>query len=145
MTFTRYLGAVGAATLLGLSLSACGDDDASAAPEDASVEEFCDAYNAQSDLDEDASNDEKADEAHEMADKLKDVGTPKDIDDDAREGFEILIDAVGDMDADDIDKFSNASDEEEFRKAIGASKDDVEKVSAFLTYVSSACSEGAPE
>jgi predicted lipid-binding transport protein (Tim44 family) len=146
MTVTRYLGALGAAALLALSLSACGDDEEStAAPDDASVEEFCDAYNTQSDLDEDASAEEQVDEAHDMADKLKDVGTPEDIDDDAREGFEILVNAVGDMDADDVESFTDASDAESFRKAIGASEEDLEKVTAFLTYVSTACSEAPSE
>ncbi len=141
----RYVGAASAAVLLAFSLSACGDDSASDAPTDASADDFCEAYNATSDTDEDASDSDKVDEAHDQADKLIEVGTPEDIDDDAREGFEILVDAVADIEEDDVDNINNAESEEDFRDAIGASEDDFEKVIAFLTYASEACAEAPAE
>jgi len=140
----RYVGAASATVLLAFSLSACGDS-ASDAPSDASADDFCEAYNATSSTDEDASDSEKVDEAHDQADKLIEVGTPEDIDDDAREGFEILVDAVADIEEDDVDNINNAESEEDFRDAIGASEDDFEKVVAFLTYAGEACAEAPAE
>ena len=58
------------------------------APEEASVDEFCKPFT-------DAGMDPKL---SEVADQLKDVGTPKDIPDDARKGFEILIDHADELD-----------------------------------------------
>jgi hypothetical protein len=140
----RFAGAGSAAVLLALSLSACGDS-ASDAPDDASVEDFCKAYNATSSSDEDASDSDKVDEAHEQAEKLIEVGTPEDISDDAREGFEILVDAVADIEEDDVDNINNAESEDAFRDAIGASEDDFEKVVAFLTYAGETCAEAPAE
>ena len=52
------------------------------------------------------SADEQADAAHEVADKFNDVGTPEDMPEDARNGFEVFIGFLGDVDADDIEAFS---------------------------------------
>lgn len=134
----RAAGAAGAAVLLALSLSACGDS-ASDAPDDASTDDFCGAYNATTSTEEDASDSDKVDEAHEQAEKLIEVGTPEDISDDAREGFEILVDAVADIGEDDVDNITNAESQDAFREAIGASEDDFEKVIAFLTYANETC------
>lgn len=141
----RYVGAASATVLLALSLSACGGDSASDAPDDASAKEFCEAYNATNSTDEDSSDSEKVDEAHDQAEKLIEVGTPEDIDDDSREGFEILVDAVAEIEEDDVDNINNAESEEDFRDAIGASEDDFKKVVAFLTYAAEACAEAPAE
>lgn len=146
----RYAGAASAAVLLTLSLSACGDDEGGSSeedvsvgdsPDDASAEDFCEAYNATSDLEADASAAEKADEAHEQANELLEVGTPEDIDDDSREGFEILVGAVAEISEEGVEEFENAETEEAFKEAIGASDADYEKVTAFLTYAQTTCSE----
>ena len=141
----RYVGAASATVLLAFSLSACGGDSASDAPDDASVDDFCEAYNATSSTDEDSSDSEKVDEAHDQAEKLIEVGTPDDIDGDAREGFEILVDAVADIDEGDVDNITNAESEDAFRDAIGASEDDFEKVIAFLTYAGETCAAAPAE
>jgi hypothetical protein len=140
MTIKRYAAASSAAVLLALSLTACGDD-AGGAPSDASEKEFCEAYNQESDLGEDASAEEEVDEAHQMADKLKEVGTPEGISDDEREGFEILVDAVADINEDDIENFTNAESEDDFKDALGASDEDYDKVNAFLSYAQTTCAE----
>jgi len=140
----RYAAAASTAVLLGFSLIACGDS-ASDAPDDASKEAFCKAYNATNETDEDSSTEDQVEEAHDQADKLIEVGTPEDIDDDSREGFEILVDAVADIEEDDVDNITNAEGEDEFRDAIGASEDDFKKVVAFLTYAGTTCAEAPAE
>jgi hypothetical protein len=140
----RLAGTAGAGVLLAFSLTACGGG-ASDAPDDASKEDFCDAYNSSSDLGEDASAEEQVEAAKDQADKIIDVGTPEDMSDDEREGFEIFTDAIKDVDEDDIDKFTEAGSEDEFQDALGTSDDDFEKVTAFLTYTSTTCSEVSAE
>ena len=140
----RYLGTGSAAVLLAFSLTACGGG-ASDAPDDASAEDFCKAYNQTSDLDADASAEDQADEAKEQAEEIIDVGTPEDISNDEREGFEIFVDAIKDLDADDVEKFTGAENEDDFKDALGASDDDYKKIAAFLAYASAACAEAPTE
>jgi hypothetical protein len=68
--------------------TACGGDDGAGAPEAASVEEFCKAWS-------DVAPHSKEEE---FAEAVKPVGTPEDIPDDARKGFELLIDHTKDKD-----------------------------------------------
>jgi hypothetical protein len=128
----RPAAAVGAAVLLAFSLSACGG-----APTDASVEDYCDAVNDNSALDdidfEDPDEDAFVDALKEKAEELEDVGTPEDIPDDAREGFELQLDAINDLDADDIDFDDPGAFEDDF------SDDDKEKVQAYSDYESETC------
>ena len=140
MTLKRLAAAASTAVVLALSLSACGDD-AGGAPDDAKAEDFCKAYNSESEVGEDASAEEQADEAHKQAEEMIEVGTPEDIDEDAREGFEFLVDAIADIDEDDVEKFSSAEGEDDFKDAIGASDDDYKKVTAFLEYATTTCQE----
>jgi hypothetical protein len=134
-------GGVAAAVLL------TGDDDggggggnADDAPDSASVEEFCDGLNAfDEEIDDDLSDEEKVDQAHELADALSEIGTPDDISDDAREGFELYLQAISDVDADDIGEFEEATSEEELREALGLSEDEYAKVTAFFTYTGEKC------
>ena len=44
-----------------------------------------------------------------------------------------------------MENFTNAADEDAFKDALGASDDDYEKITAFLTYAASACSEAPTE
>ena len=140
----RLAGTAGAGVLLAFSLTACGGG-ASDAPDDASKEDFCDAYNSSSDLGEDASAEEQVEAAKDQADKIIDVGTPEDMSDDEREGFEIFTDAVKDINEDDIEKFTNAESEDDFQDALGASDDDFKKVTAFLTYAGTTCADAPTE
>lgn len=140
----RYFGAAGAATLLALSLTACGG---SGAPTDASKDDFCEAFNSQydffSDFDAEASADEQADAwvegFKEYAENLEEVGTPEGISDEAREGFEITVEELKDLDADEVKKAIEENDTE-FAEI---SKDDEEKANAFNEYGTEEC--GGPD
>lgn len=115
----RFAAAAGAAVLLSFSLAACGGDGADA-PTDASKDDFCEIFNADGDADYD-----------QVVDDLKDVGTPEDIDGEAREGFEILIDKSGDLE--DVDT------EADFEEALG--EEDAAKVTTFLTEAITLCTD----
>lgn len=82
-----------ALTLAGLALvlggaTACGSDEPSAAPEDASTEDFCQVYAGIE------SGGDDLDDAKDAVEQLVEVGTPADIPDDARSGFETLGELV---------------------------------------------------
>ena len=86
---------------------------ASGAPTDASEKDFCDTQTSLfTDLVGDTSNpqvpsnDDMAKAVKGWADKLEKVGTPEDIPDEARAGFEATVEQAKDIDADDfsIDK-----------------------------------------
>lgn len=137
----RPLASAGAAVLLALSLTACGGG----APTDASVKDFCDAVSGSSSdaaftkAFTDKDWDKLADLVKEQADDLEKVGTPKDISDDAREGFEIQLDAAKDIDADDIEEaLTKGGDENPFEADL--SKDEKKKVEAFSEYQAKTCS-----
>ncbi len=138
----RVVGAGSAAVLLAFSLTACGG-----APTDASKEDFCDAFNSSeeifADIDPEAEAKDQAgdvtDAYKEFADKLEEVGTPDGISDDAREGFEIFVEELGDLDEDDVEKFL----EDPEKDIAEVSKDDEKKVNEFTEYAGKEC--GAPE
>lgn len=140
----RYAGAGSAAVLLAFSLTACGG---SGAPSDASTDDFCEAFNGQveafSDIDPESSEADQAeaivDGLQKWSDDLEEVGTPEGISDDAREGFEITVKEIGDLDADDVEK-SLKDGNSDFAEI---SKDDEKKAEAFNKYASEEC--GAPE
>src|SRR5690606_28582327 len=91
----RPLASAGAATLLALALTACGGG----APSDASVDDYCDAVRNTTNQEdffkavEDEDWDKLADLIEDQAKELEEVGTPDDISDEEREGFEIQLDA----------------------------------------------------
>lgn len=132
MTIKRPLAAAGATVLMAFALTACGGG-ASSAPTDASKDKFCDTYMA---VGEDMSGEpteEQWNKAKDQLKKLEDVGTPKGISKDAREGFEIFLDAVSDLDYDDAKDMDNSD------SVPGVSKDDEKKVGEFFTYVATEC------
>lgn len=138
----RPLATAGAAVLLALSLTACGGG----APSDASVKDYCAAVKGNTgDTDflkafEDKDYDKIADLFKEQAEKVEEVGTPKDIPDEAREGFEIQLDAIKKLDGDDVKKgFESKDGEDPFKDKI--SKDDEKKVEAYSKYESETCSD----
>ncbi|MGA8845565.1 MAG: hypothetical protein WB471_03005 [Nocardioides sp.] len=130
----RRAAAASAPLLLALSLTACGGDDATSAPDDASAEDFCSVFLEQSG--EAAADDAKAqlDEVRELADNLGEVGTPAEFSAEAREGFEVFLDFVANLDEEAVDDFNNAADPSDI---FGG--DDAEKVAAFTTEAASAC------
>jgi hypothetical protein len=134
--------ALGAAALLAFSLAACGGGSGgSDAPDSASKDDFCKAFadaftplaNLSGDPTEVQFNDFK-----DAVDHLGDVGTPSDISDDNRKGFEVFVDAVHDGSYDD---FKGESD-----SLPGVSADDETKAEAFFTWSSNQCAAelGAP-
>ena len=138
---SRRLAALAAPALLVLSLTACGGSDA---PDDASKEDFCKAYGAEPEFDESlatASPEEQAkqikDELDRLADDFEEVGTPKDIPDDAREGFEVQLEAVQDLSEDDLQKAIEDDDSDFFENAVNG--DDKDKAEAFDEWASDYC------
>ncbi|QIX25239.1 hypothetical protein ncot_00540 [Nocardioides sp. JQ2195] len=112
----RRLALVGASLALLGGLTACGG-----APDDASKDDFCDAAKKI-----DASS---FDDAKDAVEDLNDVGTPEDISDDARDGFEFFVDEVGDADSeDDLPKDEDLSDDEK------------KQSEAFFKYITETCS-----
>ena len=64
---------------------------------------------------------------------LEEVGTPEGIADDARDGFDITVDYLGDLDPDDFDDLSDVDPADDL------SDDEQEKVKAFNAYVATTC------
>jgi hypothetical protein len=143
MNIKRYTAASSAAVLLALSLSACGG-----APTDASTKAFCEAFNSSTDvfadIDPEGEPSEQAGKAvdafKEYADKLEEVGTPEGISDEEREGFELIVDELGDLDEGEVEKYLEDPSGEDIAQV---SEDDQKKVDAFTTYAGEEC--GAAE
>ncbi len=137
----RPLATAGAAVLLALSLTACGGGGA---PTDASKADFCDAVNNTEGgeeifkLIEEEDWDGIADALQEQAEKIEEVGTPEGIPDDAREGFELQLEASGDLDGDKIKK---AFEDQEDPFEADISEDDQDKVEAYNKYEQDTCAD----
>lgn len=113
----KRLALIGASlVLVGGFAAACGDDDKddSSGSTTASLEDFCAAM-------ETFLNSEDEDAFNENKDKMKDVGTPEEIDGAARDGFEFLVD----IDWDDRNEEPDA--------------DDLEDVTTFVTKYGEVC------
>ncbi|WP_322937373.1 hypothetical protein [Nocardioides bizhenqiangii] len=137
--------AAGCVAVLAFSLGACGGDSGDSGdspgddgpPTDASQADYCEVINDPAyfeDLDADSEDQEIVDAIQAIADDLREVGTPEDIPDDARDGFEIQLDAVDDLEADDI-----AVEGEEDPLLAGLSDADKEKVEAYRAYETETC------
>ena len=118
----RQLLAAAGLVLAAGTLTACGSP-----PDDASVGDFCQAVAAAPIQDEPSQDD--IDEWH---DTLDDTGTPEDISDDERNGFEVLVEALDDADVDDID------DDPDFNDVVKDS-DDRKDIEKFFAYVAETC------
>ena len=136
----RPLAAAGASVLLALSLSACGGG----APTDASKDDYCEAVQGASGNEdftkalEDKDWDKIADLYKDAAEDIEKVGTPDSISDEEREGFEIQVDTLKSIDADDIKKAFESEDGDAFEDEF--SKDEKKKVEAYQKYESETCS-----
>jgi hypothetical protein len=115
-------------TLAGLalvaSLTACGGSDGgsgSAAPDDASTDDFCGGFNGlfEKVLAQATSGDSSAMIAalKDWAGDMEDIGTPSDMPDDARHGFELFVEQAKDLDEDatlaDLEKLGEDFSEED--------------------------------
>jgi hypothetical protein len=116
----------GLALMAGM-LTGCGGDSGGSddAPQSASKEDFCKAFEAVGSAGDDF------DKGKEKLQELKDTGTPEDIPDNAREGFDLLMDAVAD--AESSDDASKALDD--------LSTADQKKVREFTAYTIKKCTD----
>lgn len=142
MTIRTRLTLTGTALLLGVVTSACGGS--SGAPSDAGEKEFCDTQSSLfADLMPDDLADPQVPSDEDMAKAVKDwgkelerVGTPEDIPDDARAGFERVVEQAGEIDASDfsIDKL------EELEQGGADASEEVQKqAKAFADYLTKTC------
>ena len=143
---TTTMKTAGAAAALALVLAGCGGGGASGAPTDASQDEFCEKYTsgfvgAFEELDPEASEQEQAEAILESlkswADEMAELGTPEEMSDEARDGFELTIQSIQDLNADDLqDEEAMAELEDKL------SGDDKEAAAALQTYVTDNCDFG---
>ncbi|WP_139980815.1 hypothetical protein [Nocardioides litoris] len=105
----RVAPGLAGAALLVASLTACGGGGDSA-PEDASQEEFCQAFNARPG----DGGEPSVDEVHDYADKLEEVGTPESVTGDARSGYEVFVDFLSSIDDGDIEDLQSDDPESSF-------------------------------
>ena len=138
MTRLTRLAATSAGLLVGGLATACGGG--SGAPADASKDDFCSAQSSLfTDLDltdpevELPTEKEMADAMHSWAEKIEDVGTPENISDEARAGFEETVEAAkgvteADLTSPDLDALGSEMSEEA-----------QQQVEAFTTYVDETC------
>lgn len=135
----RPLAAAGAAVLLALALTACGGS-----PTNASEKDYCEAVNGINDNEDlikavtDEDWDKAADLLKDSAEEIEEVGTPEDIPDDAREGFELQLDASADISGDDLEK---AFKDQEDPFEADLSGDEKKKVEAYNEYENETCSD----
>lgn len=128
----RRVAAISAPVLLALSLTACGGDDGggdSDAPESATNDEFCEAFL-------DVGNLETGADIKDFAANLEEVGTPEDVSEDERAGFEVFIDA-----AQDVDDDATLEDIED----PDVSEEDNANAEAFVTYATETCAGSLPD
>ena len=117
----------------------CGDDDggggkAGTKDDGTSTKDFCAAFQAFSDDLQDVTGEEEnlGEILKKAAKRIEDVGTPDDIPDDAKEGLELTLDAIADLD-DDASAADMSGLEDEF------SDEEKKKTDAFSDYLDKTC------
>lgn len=142
MTIRARLTLTGAVLLVGTATSSCGGG--SGAPSDATKDSFCEAANSlMSDLVDAGTTTPDLPSEEEMAQAVKDwgtrmeeVGTPAGISDEARKGFESVIDQAEEIDAAD---FSIDDLEQLETGGADASAEVKEQAEAFGNYLTDTC------
>lgn len=99
----------------------------SGAPTDASKDDFCKQALKVGEV-------QSADDANDWAKDAEDIGTPEGMSDDARDGFEVIVDAAKD-----------AEEEDGKIKEPDVSKDDEKKVEKYSEYVGKECAPEVPD
>ncbi len=110
------------------STAACGggDSESASAPKDASQGDFCAQFVK-------APTAADGDSIKAWAKKAAEIGTPKELSDEARAGFELIIKEAADLDAGaNADDFGNLEDFSEAEQ---------KKVLAFSTYFATNCAD----
>jgi hypothetical protein len=141
MTIRARLTLTGAVLLVGTVTSACGGGGA---PSDASKDGFCEAANSlMSDLMPDdlttgelPSDKDMAQAVKDWGSRMEEVGTPEDISDEARKGFESVVDQAKEIDASDC---SRDNLEELERGGADASAEEEKQAEAFGDYLTDTC------
>jgi hypothetical protein len=130
MFTTKVASAAALLVVLG-GTAACGSSDSSSAdsagPTDADKSTFCDTFKQLSD----------STTPKEAASSFQKVGTPSDISDDERQGYEVLVSHLSSMDDD-----ASSSDLANMQKSLSAT--DQKNVVAFVTYVTKECAGVLP-
>jgi hypothetical protein len=140
-TRTR-LSLTSAVLLVGAVTTACGGGNG--APADASEKDFCDTQSSLLDnlLPDDLTNpevptnEEMAKAVKDWGKELEEVGTPEDIPDDARAGFEAVVKQANEIDASD---FSIEKLEELEQGGADASEKAQKQAQAFTDYLTEKC------
>ena len=104
--------------------TACGGDDA---PSDASKEDFCATAIDMNGL-------ETPKDVKDYAEKLEDVGTPEDMSDGERKGFDLFIETANKLDDD-------TTEEDASKLVEDLSEDEQKDFEAFTTYLTKTCAE----
>lgn len=108
-TTMRRLGAAAGLTLAAGMLTACGGDGPGGPPDDASVADFCESINPQNALEGMDIGPESSEEEQRQAiedaltrwrDNIEETGTPEDIPDAARDGYEEVLEQFDEIDFD---------------------------------------------
>ncbi|EON25756.1 MULTISPECIES: hypothetical protein [Nocardioides] len=118
--------------LVGASVVGCGGGGA---PTDASEKEFCDSLTSvfdDIDMSEQPSEKEALALIKAWAKDMEEVGTPENISDDARDGFELMIEQVGELKEDD-----SAADLEKLDESLSDSEK--KATEAFEKYSTDTC------
>jgi hypothetical protein len=124
-------------------LAGCGDDGgdggggAADAPKNATVEEFCqpfvDMYQDVVAKGEDIADEDAVRIARDTADKSREAGTPEDVPEDARKGWELVIEKLSELDED--------ATTEEVQAAQNLSEEEQKYSDALARYVASKCAD----
>lgn len=104
---------------LAAALTACGGSDeggSEAAPDDASTSDFCEGFNGlfEKVVGQATSGDSSAmiSALKDWAADMEDIGTPSDMPEDARNGFEVFLEQAKDLDEDaSLDDLQNLGDD----------------------------------
>jgi len=132
---------VASLVLVAGTLVGCGDDGpatGASPPTDASKDDFCGVFDHMltelGALDADAKPAEAVKTLKNAADDLADVGTPEDMPDNARDGYELILD--------EIEKLDDDSDREDINQ-LGEDISDVQEKSmaAYEKYLSEECAD----
>ncbi len=120
-------------------ITAC-DPGGSGAPSDASVDDFCAAYSSlfsggMGDIDHRASEREQTaamtDAVRAWAAQLEEVGTPDDMPDEAREGFDVIVHAADELSAEGVQNLADVDDD--------FTDDETAATQAFEAYATLSC------
>ena len=143
MNIRTRLSVTSAVLVVGALTAACGGGGGGA-PTDASEKDFCDTQTSLLDdlVPDDMSNpempsdEEMATAVKEWGEELEEVGTPENIPDDARAGFETIVEQAADIEASD---FSIENLEQLQQGGEDASAETKKEAEAFSTYLTETC------